>query len=174
MCSGLNVRTCVVAYAGLDLEVKQSGKWKGQTKLSKRGSGRLRRILYMAAVRSIRLKDSAFGAYYHRLVARGMKGGEAMIAVMRHRRTTAHDHVKRWSEDTAGELPGKGRAKRWPVRRGPIYDSVGKFCPDKRTRRKKNLLEEYERHEKQFESHFLLDEDADFRLSCFFRSFYSI
>jgi transposase len=29
----------VVAYAGLDLEVKQSGKWKGQTKLSKRGVG---------------------------------------------------------------------------------------------------------------------------------------
>ncbi len=73
----------VVAYAGLDLEVKQSGKWKGQTKLSKRGSGRLRRIWYMAAVRCIRLKDSAFGAYYHRLVARGMKGREAMIAVMR-------------------------------------------------------------------------------------------
>jgi hypothetical protein len=37
-----------------------------------------------------------------------------------------------------------------------------------------NLLEEYERHEKQFESHFLLDEDADSRLSCFFRSFCSI
>jgi transposase len=73
----------VVAYAGLDLEVKESGKWKGQAKLSKRGSGRLRRILYLAAVRCIRLKDSAFGAYYHRLVARGMKGREAMMAVMR-------------------------------------------------------------------------------------------
>lgn len=31
-----------VVYAGLDLEVKESGKWKGQTKLSKRGSGLLR------------------------------------------------------------------------------------------------------------------------------------
>ncbi len=80
----------VVAYAGLDLEVKQSGKWKGQTKLSKRGSGRLRRILYMAAVRCIRLKDSAFGAYYHRLVARGMKAREAMIAVMRKMLTVAY------------------------------------------------------------------------------------
>lgn len=79
----------VVASAGLDLEVKQSGKWKGQTKLSKRGSGRLRRILYMAAVRCIRLKDSAFGAYYHRLVARGMKAREAMIAVMRKMLTIA-------------------------------------------------------------------------------------
>jgi len=73
----------VVAYAGLDIEVKQSGKWKGQAKLSKRGSGRLRRILYMATVRCIRLPGSAFGAYYHRLVARGMKKRDAMMAVMR-------------------------------------------------------------------------------------------
>src|SRR5947208_12228755 len=50
-----------------------------------------------------------------------------------------------------------------------FHDSVGKFCTDKRTRRKKNLLKEYERHEKQLESHFLLDEDADSRLSCLFR-----
>jgi transposase len=67
-----------VAYAGLDLEVKESGKWKGKTKLSKRGSGLLRRILYLAALRSVRLEGSAFGAYYHRLVARGMKKGMAL------------------------------------------------------------------------------------------------
>jgi len=73
----------VVAYAGLDIEVKESGKWKGQAKLSKRGSGRLRRILYMAAVRCIRREGSAFGAYYHRLVAHGMKKREALMAVMR-------------------------------------------------------------------------------------------
>ena len=73
----------VVAYAGLDIEVKESGKWKGQAKLSKRGSGRLRRILDLAAVRCIRLPGSAFGAYYHRLVTRGLKKREAMMAVMR-------------------------------------------------------------------------------------------
>ena len=73
----------VVAYAGMDIAVRESGKWKGQAKLSKRGSGRLRRILYMTAVRCIRLKDSAFGMYYHRLVARGMKPREALVAVMR-------------------------------------------------------------------------------------------
>jgi len=72
-----------VASAGLDIEVKESGKWKGQAKLSKRGSGRLRRILYMATVRCIRLPGSAFGAYYHRLVARGMKKRGAMMAVKR-------------------------------------------------------------------------------------------
>ena len=73
----------VVAYVGLDLQIKQSGKWKGQTKLSKHGSGRVRRILYLAALRSIHLQTSPFGAYYHRLVARGMKKVEALTAVMR-------------------------------------------------------------------------------------------
>jgi transposase len=73
----------VVAYAGLDLQVRQSGKWKGETKLTKRGSGRLRRLLYMTAVRCTRLQDSAFGHYYQRLVARGMKKMEALMAVMR-------------------------------------------------------------------------------------------
>jgi transposase len=73
----------VVAYVGLDLQVKQSGKYKGQTKLSKRGSGRVRRILYLAALRSIQLDDSPFGAYYRRLVHRGMKKGMAVVAVMR-------------------------------------------------------------------------------------------
>lgn len=72
-----------VAYAGLDIEVKQSGKWKGQAKLSKRGSGHLRRVLYLAALRGVRLKGSAFGAYYHRLVQRGLKKGKALMAVMR-------------------------------------------------------------------------------------------
>ena len=73
----------VVAYVGLDLQVKQCGKWKGQTKLSKHGSGRVRRILYLAALRSIHLETSPFGAYYQRLVARGMKKGTAVVAVMR-------------------------------------------------------------------------------------------
>jgi len=54
---------------------------------------------------------------------------------------------------------------------GGIYDSVGKFCTDKRTRRKKHGLEEYERHKKQFERLFLLEENADSCFSCFFCSF---
>ena len=72
-----------VAYVGLDLQVRQSGKWKGQVKLSKRGSGRVRRVLYMTALRALKRQDSPFAAYYRRLVARGLKGCEALIAVMR-------------------------------------------------------------------------------------------
>ena len=43
----------------------------------------MRRILYLAALRSIHLEPSPFGAYYHRLVERSMKKGMAVVAVMR-------------------------------------------------------------------------------------------
>ena len=63
--------------------LKESGLWKGQANLSKRGSGLLRQMLYLAAMRSSQLEGSAFGAYYHRLGERGLKKGSALIAVMR-------------------------------------------------------------------------------------------
>jgi transposase len=73
----------VIAYAGLDVQIKESGLWKGQAKLSKRGSGLLRQTLYLAALRSIHLQSSAFGGNSRRLVARGRKCGSALMAVMR-------------------------------------------------------------------------------------------
>lgn len=83
-----------IAYVGLDITIKDSGKWRGQRRLSKRGSGRLRRILYLAAIRSVRLAGSAFGAYYHRLVARGMQHRGALIAVMRKMLAVAYHLLK--------------------------------------------------------------------------------
>src|SRR6266567_5172438 len=97
----------VVAYAGMDLRVRQSGKWKGQTKLSKRGSGHLRRILYLAALRSIRLPTSPFGIYYHRLVDRGMKKGMAVVAVMRKLLIVAAHLIQTQEDYDAGKV---GRA----------------------------------------------------------------
>lgn len=67
----------------MDIEIKESGLWKGKAKLFKRGSGLLRRMLSMAALRSISLEGSAFGAYYQHLVERGLKKGSALMAVMR-------------------------------------------------------------------------------------------
>lgn len=84
----------VVAYVGLDLEVKQSGKYKGQTKLSKRGSGLLRQVLYLAAMNSLRRKGSAFRAYYQAMVARGLKGKAALIGVMRKMLAVAYHLLK--------------------------------------------------------------------------------
>jgi len=68
----------VIASGGMDVEIKESGHRIGRAKLSKRGSGLLRRMLYLAALRSIHLESSPFGAYYHRLVERGLKKGFAL------------------------------------------------------------------------------------------------
>jgi transposase len=74
----------VIAYGGLDIEIKESGRGFGKAKLSKRGSGPARDgCSRLSALRSIHLEGSAFGAYYHRLVGRGRKYGSAVMAVMR-------------------------------------------------------------------------------------------
>ncbi len=44
-----NIRQ-VVSYAGLDIEMKESGKYKGKTKISKKGNARIRQSLYMPAL----------------------------------------------------------------------------------------------------------------------------
>jgi transposase len=87
----------VVAYAGLDVTVRESGKWKGQRKLSKRGSGALRRSLYMAALGCLRHPESAFRTYYEALAARGLQGNRALMAVMRKMLVVAY-HLLRSGE----------------------------------------------------------------------------
>ena len=87
--------TQVVAYAGLDVTVRESGKWKGKRKLSKRGSGALRRCLFLAALGSLRARTgSAFGAYYRALEARGVRGYRALMAVMRKMLVVAYHLLK--------------------------------------------------------------------------------
>ena len=87
-----------VAYAGMDIEIKESGKWKGKAKLSKRGSGLLRQMLYLAAIRCIHQEGSAFGAYYHHLVERGLKKMSAVMAVMR-KMVAVTTHLMKTGED---------------------------------------------------------------------------
>jgi transposase len=87
-------RDQAVASTGLDLSVRESGAWKGQTKLSKRGSGLLRKLLYMTAVSCLRRKDSPFRAYYEAMVARGLRGRKALMAVMRKMVAVAYSLLK--------------------------------------------------------------------------------
>jgi transposase len=100
----------VVAYAGLDITVKESGKWKGQRKLSKRGSGELRRTLYLAAMRCVRRADSAFGAYYRALSARGLKGNAALMAVMRKMLVVAYHLLRSGESYDPSKVGAGGRA----------------------------------------------------------------
>lgn len=73
----------LVAYAGLDASVKQSGDFVGtDTKISKRGSPYLRRAIWLAATVAA-FKDPALSVYYQSLKARGKHHLTAIGAVAR-------------------------------------------------------------------------------------------
>lgn len=72
-----------VAYCGLDVRVRQSGKRSGQVGLSKQGEAELRRLLYLAAQASLRAKDSPFKAQYEKERTKGLSSTAALCAVAR-------------------------------------------------------------------------------------------
>jgi len=73
----------LVAYAGLDSSVKQSGQFIGtQTKISKRGSPYLRRAIWLAATVAA-FNDPALSKYYQSLRDRGKHHLTAIGAVAR-------------------------------------------------------------------------------------------
>ncbi len=74
-----------VAYIGLDVRVRQSGKRQGQQALSKRGHAQLRRLFYLAAQANLRTKDpqNPFKLQYARERAKGLSSTAALNAVAR-------------------------------------------------------------------------------------------
>ncbi len=72
-----------VAYCGLDIGVKQSGKRSGHTGLTKQGDGELRRLLYLAAQANLKTLDSPFKAHYQRERDKGLSSTAALCAVAR-------------------------------------------------------------------------------------------
>lgn len=72
-----------VAYCGLDVRVRQSGKKSGQLGLSKQGEAELRRLLYLAAQASLRAKNSPFKAQYEKERAKGLSSTAALCAMAR-------------------------------------------------------------------------------------------
>jgi transposase len=70
----------IMKLAGFDLFEISSGKRKGQRRISKRGRSQLRKILYSAAVGTVR-KYGIMCNYYARLIARGMVRTSALIVI---------------------------------------------------------------------------------------------
>ena len=70
----------IMKLAGLDLYEISSGKRKGQRRISKRGRSLLRKILYNAAVGTIR-KNGIMHAQYESLIGRGMVRTSALIVI---------------------------------------------------------------------------------------------
>jgi transposase len=57
-------------FCGLDLSTRQSGAFRGQTRLSKFGNARLRRALWMAGQVAIRQRENSFRDKFERTIAR--------------------------------------------------------------------------------------------------------
>jgi transposase len=78
----MNVKQ-IVAYAGLDPRRYESGTSVDKLpRISKTGNARLRAILYMIALSAVRHERGA-RLFFARLVARGKKRKQALVAVMR-------------------------------------------------------------------------------------------
>jgi transposase len=76
---------CGSAYRkamGLNLAERSSGKWQGRLKISKRGSSKVRRWLYLAALRWVR-KEPVRSWYLRQKVQRRGESKPALIGVMR-------------------------------------------------------------------------------------------
>jgi len=70
----------LVAFAGMDPKLKESGKYSGQVKISKRGSPYLRRAIYLASFIAIQ-NDDYFRAVYDNHRQKGKSHKVALIHV---------------------------------------------------------------------------------------------
>lgn len=68
----------IMRYAGLNIRVKESGKYKGENKISKKGRPLLRKILYQIVFTSTIRK----GQYYHDYHASKKEGGTKGLVIM--------------------------------------------------------------------------------------------
>lgn len=91
-----------IAYAGLDVSVRESGTWRGRCRLTKRGNNYLRRRIYSAAWGAF-MHDADFKKSYETLREEGRAHVEALVILARkivrimfHVLTndTLYDHMK--------------------------------------------------------------------------------
>lgn len=76
-------RSKLIAYVGLDIALRQSGGWRGKQKLSKRGNGYARKILYQIAW-SLKQNNEEYKNYFNRLKNENKKHyNTAMVATAR-------------------------------------------------------------------------------------------
>jgi len=75
-------REKLVAFFGLDVRVRQSGRWRGNSCLSKRGNPYYRKILFQIGW-SLQRHNEIFREYYDRLRTKGKHYYTAIIATAR-------------------------------------------------------------------------------------------
>ena len=75
-------RKQLVSYAGLDVAIRQSGKWNGKPKISKKGNPRIRSTLYFAAI-SAKKHNPVLKVISERINKKKHYKGIARVALMR-------------------------------------------------------------------------------------------
>jgi transposase len=70
-----------VAFLGLDVRVRDSGRFRGRRKLTKKGDPEIRRLLYNAAMAGCR--NPHWNPYYQSLRDRGISGTAALMILAR-------------------------------------------------------------------------------------------
>lgn len=71
-----------IAYAGMDVSVKQSGTWRGRGCLSKRGNAYLRKRLFCSAWGAV-MNNEEFKNYYNELKEKGRRHVEVLTIIAR-------------------------------------------------------------------------------------------
>lgn len=72
----------LTSYAGYDVRIRESGKWKGRPKISKRGNSYIRSILFMPSL-SAKTHSKTLGKFYNRLNEKKQNGLISGTAVQR-------------------------------------------------------------------------------------------
>lgn len=80
--AGHDMAAKILAFAGCEPRVRESGSWQGRSKMSKRGSATLRTSLYLMAC-TIRLHTPYFNAIYKKHIAKGKHHNVATSHVMK-------------------------------------------------------------------------------------------
>lgn len=70
-----------IAFLGLDVRVRDSGKQRGKRKLTKKGDTEARRLLYNAAMSAA--SSPAWSSVYQHYLQRGLKRTQALVALSR-------------------------------------------------------------------------------------------
>ena len=70
------------SYAGYDIRIKESGKWKGKARISKKGNSHIRRIMYMPSLSAIQ-HSATYKSFYEKLNEKKQNGLISGTAVQR-------------------------------------------------------------------------------------------
>jgi len=72
----------LASYAGYDVVLRESGSFKGRTKISKKGNSNIRAVLHMPSMTCVRCNPT-LGQFYRRLQPNKAKSLVALVAVQR-------------------------------------------------------------------------------------------